>query len=354
MLDLRYVGGVREFFATEDLATARRREVLKNVRAHGAVALALPYSKLAEYAAIDAEARDIGADLRTILAFYKSHNKATEPVLFSSAITLFHDVKSKAKKDSEYVQKLKNTLDSLMNSTGDKLLSLVTRSEIEKWLYRDGWQPDTIRSHRINIRTFFKYAKGWHWIGSNPAEHLEKVERTNKPPGILTVDECASLLAKCPKWFLPYIVLNLLCGIRTEECVNLLPENIQLDRGYVEVPAFRGDTAIAKSRKRRLVYISENAKAWLAKCDLENLVTRKGKWFNRQLPKVRQAAGLKHWPKNCLRHSFASYHLAMHGSADKTARQMGHRSTDMLFEHYCEVVTRTEAEKFWNIMPKSD
>jgi integrase len=57
------------------------------------------------------------------------------------------------------------------------------------------------------------------------------------------------------------------------------------------------------------------------------------------------------WPKNCLRHSFASYHLAMHESADKTALQMGHRSTTMLFEHYRELVTRSDAERFWGILP---
>ena len=68
---------------------------------------------------------------------------------------------------------------------------------------------------------------------------------------------------------------------------------------------------------------------------------------------VRRKAGIIDWPQDALRRSFASYHLAMHGSADKTATQLGHRSTDMLFEHYRELVTKDEAERFWNIFPEA-
>jgi integrase len=59
------------------------------------------------------------------------------------------------------------------------------------------------------------------------------------------------------------------------------------------------------------------------------------------------------WPQDCLRHSFASYHLAMFESAEKTALQMGHNSTDMLFRHYRELVTKEQAEKFWALMPRT-
>ena len=52
-----------------------------------------------------------------------------------------------------------------------------------------------------------------------------------------------------------------------------------------------------------------------------------------------------------LRHTFASMHLALHESADKTSHQMGHRKDDVLFEHYRKLVSRQEAENFWGILP---
>jgi hypothetical protein len=45
------------------------------------------------------------------------------------------------------------------------------------------------------------------------------------------------------------------------------------------------------------------------------------------------------------------YYLAKHQDAAKTALQMGHVRMDVLFNHYRELVTRDDAEKYWNIAP---
>jgi hypothetical protein len=69
------------------------------------------------------------------------------------------------------------------------------------------------------------------------------------------------------------------------------------------------------------------------------------------MDELRTAAELDAWPHNGLRHSFGSYHLAIHGDAVKTAGQMGHRSSDVIHNHYKALVLKTEAEKFWNLRP---
>ncbi|SVD43360.1 uncharacterized protein METZ01_LOCUS396214, partial [marine metagenome] len=40
-----------------------------------------------------------------------------------------------------------------------------------------------------------------------------------------------------------------------------------------------------------------------------------------------------------------------HGSADRTAHELGHRDTKMLFGHYRELVSRNHAAQFWDISP---
>jgi hypothetical protein len=55
------------------------------------------------------------------------------------------------------------------------------------------------------------------------------------------------------------------------------------------------------------------------------------------------------WPSNCLRHSFASYHLAHFRDAAKTAFEMGHTSPALLYQTYANCVTRREAEKWWAV-----
>ena len=109
---------------------------------------------------------------------------------------------------------------------------------------------------------------------------------------------------------------------------------------YIEITA-----AKAKTRKRRLVSLSDNLKEWLSLGGDLPLTNKR-----KRLGRVVQIAGLN-WQPDIMRHSFASYHLAMHTSADKTALELGHRDSKMLFAHYRELVTQETAQAYWSIRP---
>jgi integrase len=70
-----------------------------------------------------------------------------------------------------------------------------------------------------------------------------------------------------------------------------------------------------------------------------------------KLVEDRRRAGITRWPSNCLRHSFASYHLAHFRDPKELALEMGHTRSEILFRHYRELVRPSEAEKFWRIVP---
>jgi integrase len=199
----------------------------------------------------------------------------------------------------------------------------------------------------------------------NVALGIEPIEDSDGPIGILKVDECECLLQAARRFrpvVLPYVVLNLFCGLRVSEVVKLKPENLQVDRSFVEVPGSRLEEGaklkIAKTRKRRIVQISDNAKEWLAGL---SICPQSERWYRNQVTRLRPKAAVLlgemrkqekskfPWPRNCLRHSFGSYHLAQQGNAGVTATEMGHDSTDMLFRHYRELVTKEESAKFWAI-----
>jgi integrase len=69
---------------------------------------------------------------------------------------------------------------------------------------------------------------------------------------------------------------------------------------------------------------------------------------------VRKAAGITRWPKNGLRHSFASYRYAKTNDASLVASELGHTTTAMLFNTYRELVSPEEAECYWKISPAVD
>ena len=137
---------------------------------------------------------------------------------------------------------------------------------------------------------------------------------------------------------IPYLAIGHFAGVRPLEIQRRQQQDFT-DQ-YIEITA-----AKAKTRKRRLVSLSSNLKGWLRLgSDLPPINKPK------RLSRILQKAGLE-WKPDIMRHSYASYHLAFHQSADKTALEMGHRDTQMLFKHYRELVTKEEAQAYWKIEP---
>ena len=67
---------------------------------------------------------------------------------------------------------------------------------------------------------------------------------------------------------------------------------------------------------------------------------------------MRKAAKLARWPKNGLRHGYASYRLAATHDAPRVAAELGHTSPQMLYSTYREVVLPQEADRYWNLVPE--
>jgi integrase len=72
-----------------------------------------------------------------------------------------------------------------------------------------------------------------------------------------------------------------------------------------------------------------------------------------KIERVRKAAGLTRWPINGLRHSFASYRLALIHDAPRVAAELGHTTPQLLYSAYRELVVPAEAERYWKIGPVS-
>ena len=147
---------------------------------------------------------------------------------------------------------------------------------------------------------------------------------------------------RCHTWRLLGI-LGGFAGLRHAEITRLDWQDINLEEKIVHVSA-----AKAKTGSRRIVPLCDNAIAWLTPyretkarvCPDDE--TRNAREICRKL-KIE-------WPKNGLRHSYGSYRLAQVKSAPQVALEMGN-SPQMVFAHYRQVVTETEAIAWFAISP---
>ena len=65
-------------------------------------------------------------------------------------------------------------------------------------------------------------------------------------------------------------------------------------------------------------------------------------------------AGIEHWPRNGLRHSFVSYHIAHFKDAASFALEMGHTTTGLIFQHCRQVVKQADGARWWALRPSRD
>lgn len=233
----------------------------------------------------------------------------------------------------------------------DGQLAEVTTRELENWIAGLSCGPVARNSVRALVITLFNFARQRGYLPKNQPTEADAVAAAKEPPsqiGIFTPEQMTQLLAKADDPLVPYLAIGGFAGLRHAELMRLEWQDVKLAQGHIEVTAKK-----AKTAQRRIVPISDNLAKWLRPCARAAGLLFQGH-ATRFLSKVTRVAGACEfkWPQNALRHSFASYRLAVCKSAAEVALEMGN-SPRMVFEHYRELVTPAEAEKWWKIQPAS-
>jgi hypothetical protein len=252
--------------------------------------------------------------------------------------------KARAGKSDRYLQALRNSLLKFARGRTATGLASVTVHDVEKWLADNQWQPRTQKGYRNDVRTMFNFAVRRGYCQRNPAAAVELPECDATCVSLHTPAEVRAVLEFARGHdvnVMRALAVRYFAGLRSAECDRIADDAI--GEKYIEVSAEK-----SKTRRRRLVTIQPNLRAWLALGGGLPVRNTSQRWagFSRALHK---ATGVT-WPHNVTRHSFVSYHLAKFENAGKTALEAGH-TEQMLFSNYRELVTTEAAEEFWAIYP---
>jgi integrase len=260
---------------------------------------------------------------------------------------------------------------------GDVLVRDLILDEVKSWLSCMELAPRTIKNHLNCLAEIINYSTARKYAAENILDGLTTNDRKElygeveaKEPGILTPNEADRLITAAldnPDLdMLAAVSFGLFCGIRTEELKRLDWKDVRFDEGFVTISG-----KIAKKRSIRNVTISDNAALWISLCAKQEGPVTRSEFFNdydHRFRKLLSKAGFTkkvkvnekekeviEWKKNAMRHSFGTYHFALHEDSIKTSNQLGHRQGDhVLFEHYRALATKKQAENYFGIVPPAN
>lgn len=251
----------------------------------------------------------------------------------------------KRKLSDQYQYSTKLRLEKFEEDLGDWMACDISPEVVGDWLHELDLAPQTVNHYRAAIVQAFNFGMKIKAIDSNPADAVDKLKQGVREVGILEVGEVKKLLKNTGPEICPGVSLGLFAGVRRAELNRLDWSEVDLEQGYVEIKANKSKTAA-----RRLIPIRSNLKSILKKCGQKagSVMPSEMVWRSR-LTLALEKAGIKKWPHNALRHTFASYHLAKFQDAPALALEMGHGDTKMIFEHYRALVTPKAAKAYWKI-----
>ena len=260
---------------------------------------------------------------------------------------------------------------------GASLVRDLTLEEAKDWIASLDLAPRTKKNELNCLSEILLHSVARKYVSENVLDGLTRSDRSrlygvdeDREPEILTPKEADRLIRAAQKHknldLMGAVTLGLFCGIRTEEIKKLKWKDIHLDEGFVTI-----GRDIAKKRSIRNVTLCDNGLKWLSLCpDKTGFVTRSDffcdydRRFNKLLRHAKFTKKIEEdgktiervaWKKNAMRHSFGTYHFALHGDSIKTSNELGHKQGDgVLFAHYRALATKKQAEKYFGIVPPAN
>jgi integrase len=297
-----------------------------------------------------------GANLRDAAADYARRSKQ---VVESRTVDQCLDelLAAKVKKSACYLRPLTLRLKRFA-AAHQMQVGALSRGLIQSYLDNLKTSGRTRQNELQAIGTLVRFAVRRRYAPRELIEDLEAVERPdaeNNGVEIFTPAELREMLDSVRGELVPWIALGAFCGLRSAEILRLDWRDVNLERRIVTVEARK-----AKTRQRRTVPICEAAVQWLAPWKREEgrvACHQADNWFWMQtvsdVNAARREAGKPAnftWKRNALRHSFCSYRMALTADAARVSLEAGN-SPQMIFAHYRELTTESEARAWFAVSP---
>ncbi len=362
-----YSSGKRRFdsYATEDEALEAAQRLCRQMSEGQVIAARLTDADAAEFAAAKQalqpfkvnllSAADtlvtclkIVPDLSALVAaakFYATRNKQVTRKPVSEVVAELIAIKKARKSSASYLADLRSRLGKFADAFRKDCCD-VTTAQVQSWLDGLKCAAQTTKNYRTVLNLLFEFAAARGYAADNPIEKVESLKVRGGEVKLYSPEEVRRLLAVASHEFLPCLALGAFAGLRSAEIQRLAWSDIHLAERHIVI-----GKNTAKTASRRVVPICDALAAWLAPYASDTGLVWAGasRTFYGSQQSAAEAAGLQ-WKANALRHSYASYRLALIADAGRVAGELGN-SASIIHRHYKELVKLADAQRWFAVTP---
>jgi len=316
------------------------------------------------------------ADPVAVMRFWLAHNRPVlTPKRFSEANPAYLRYLEAMQRDLSYRKHVESQLRDFAEAMEDRSVHEVTHPQAAEYILDLPYAPVTKRHHKRTIAGAYAWWIEQGWAVDNPAKKVRTPDVVTPEPEILKVDEMERIFRaneKVDPEVCGLLALGAFAGMRSSAISKVDYHEIDFAQRGIHTPA-------EKTKKRRRQWIEglpENLWAWLERTPREAFEMSHRQFMHRRSEALKRAGllieaddiayanrkreekGLArvNWkpkcpPRNFLRHSFVTYHVALYRDAGKTALLVSHRNQQILFQHYLGIATKEQAERYFAINP---
>ena len=320
----------------------------------------LSRSEVAEYRAMKSTFGS--ADWREIWRVYLGQvgAKALSPLTVAGACKLYLEREegrfALGKLAADTMRHKRTKIQRFADAFGSNQLAAIEKSQVEKWIEFDlGYDVgDTFDGWIRHLRALFAHFVTEKKIRENPLLRVERRGNAIEYVNILSVRDTARLFAHAmehQRVAIGRLALEAFVGLRFGSATRLEKSDINfVDKG-ITLPAFKLKTGKVDGRSHFIDELPSNLWDWLKIATPDAWTLSGSDWMHLKSDLFNEAH-VPH-PRNCLRHSFCTYHMALHKNPGRTATILCHRNQEQLWGHYKGNASSEFGKRYFQITPKT-
>ena len=343
-------------FPTVEKQVNFAKALAADVKQNGVAAYRLDEDEAREWRAFRAT---IGpdADLDAVAQCWERHKPlSTAPLTLEKAVEEYKTAKKLEGVSADTIGHFKAIFDRFGEIIGDKNVGAVTSEDVTAFMIAQEGEPSNTRDTRFRrVRALFNWLLASRRISYSPFEGVKPPKVEDKEVQILTLKQTQILFEQNTKTaegeelsaerreVVGRLALEAFVGLRTDTAAQIVAGEIHADG--LRIPAAK----IKTKKNQFLDGLPENVMPWLKWSNPENW-TMDVRQYERAKGEAFVRADIPH-PRNCLRHGFASYHVAAFKDPGRTSLILCHRSPRMLWDKYKGIATQPDGLAYFKIMP---